>query len=115
MTKQDILSMKPGKELDGLIAEHIFGAKWGITPPDIDDNFGGEQILISFFRNYSTNISDAWIVVDKIDTTFLVRKIGNKWIARFYGSPRLEIFIAKANNAPEAICKAALFWKLDWA
>lgn len=86
MNRQEILSMEAGRELDGLIAEHIFGYKWGKTPKDCNGEHGGEDILIPpgvdenweyppmgriskyyhVAHKYSTEIEDAWRVVRKL-------------------------------------------------
>ena len=68
--------MKPGRELDVLIAEKIFGhevtlktwnegkcGEWSIGKPDYYDSYG-ESILHNPLPNYSEDIQAAWQIVD---------------------------------------------------
>jgi hypothetical protein len=65
LKREDILSMVPGRELDALIAEKVMEWK------DVSNGTGvylseiGIE-LHSHIRHYSTNISDAWEVVEKM-------------------------------------------------
>ena len=104
--------MKAGRELDALIAEKVMGkpVKWGKTPTT------KYPIAVA---HYSTQIADAWLVVEKMEehndiVLFdIVRKthVYNElyWFARF----RTVLVerpnsITKADTAPLAICLAAL-------
>lgn len=102
--------MKAGHELDILVANKVFGWEY--------DEFlamfytKDETVCIPRHSNFrpSTNIADAWKVVEKIhatDNTWLHLAFDESesfWLARF--SDRLN-FIQK-ETAPLAICLAAL-------
>lgn len=87
MTKEEIISMEPGRELDVLVAKHVFeydvhsllGFKYDPNadyecnyvidePPDDCPEewkpFTG-QIITERVKDYSTDISAAWEVVEK--------------------------------------------------
>ncbi len=75
--------MKPGTKLDRLIAEKVFGHKvvetrWGkekqygclsIGEPDWWDDHGSSE-LHNPVPDYSTDIADAWLVVDRLRELF---------------------------------------------
>lgn len=118
--------MKPGRELDALIAEKVMG----ITPDLKCIACGSTNLLIHWLTgnnmygdctknmdykrtfiklpNYSTDISDAWLVVEKMgaynDSSFSL-SVGlsyTEWCACFMGHK------AWSDSAPHAICLAAL-------
>lgn len=93
MTKDKILAMKPGREFDALVGEHVFG--WRkvpgpttdydgpcesfdvLVPPDIDDPFPlypprGVIKPWWFCHKWSTNISLVWEVVEETKMPFLI-------------------------------------------
>ena len=93
--------MPAGREMDALIAEKIFGLT-------VDDNF--------YLPNYSTNIADAWIVIEKMKSKHF--RISYKsapfqkydkeplgWLCSMSG---FEFIPEHAATAPLAICRAAL-------
>jgi hypothetical protein len=98
MTKEEILAMEAGRELNYLVAKHIFNM----------DN--------TDYIPYSENISAAWEVVEKIGQNKfkveILRSSDGKYFAtcKKVGSVSDKLFevYAKADTAPEAICKAAL-------
>jgi len=98
MTRDEILAMKPGRELDALIAEKVMGWSWGII---------GDLIPA-----YSTDISAAWEVVEEMGDCLHLRQHGEQgeWEAWFCGYPNSK---AHGETAPEAICKAALLAVMD--
>ena len=120
--------MGPGRELDGLVAENVMGwreCKIGIER-DIKGRagFGLErpgQFRLSF-PEYSTNISDAWLVVEKLagdghalalqapgstDMNEAYREF-TRWTADF-GTNNISGYTeANGDTAPHAICMAAL-------
>lgn len=92
MTKEDILAMVPGPELDAAVAEKIFGYWWADGPKyDCDGPREWERILVpptttkkqydyylfpprgkiskTYFVNnkFSTDIAAAWEVVERIN------------------------------------------------
>jgi hypothetical protein len=116
MTKEEILAMKAGRELNIRVAEDIMGCKV------IQDEFFGDvescQLLASDVKinalagnyygplqPYSEDISAADKVIDKLkdyNPRVEFNHYAEKWEADFsYG-------VVSSANAPEAICKAAL-------
>ena len=95
--------MNPGRELDALVAEKVFGetifkhkADW--EPPE-----------------YSTDISAAWEVVNKLSGGFYF-SIDGQWRSQLTGKiswrsrfkPSLDAPYISGDTAPHAICLAAL-------
>ncbi|TGE35902.1 hypothetical protein E4K67_22560 [Desulfosporosinus fructosivorans] len=155
MTRDEILAMVPGRELDALVAEKVFGWTGRKTVYRWDDRKKHERPLIIFTDGdrknadnytpyvdnngtkinysephkvfippcYSTDISVAWDVVEKmckgrsyeISSSFQdeydVGDVG--WLITWgnMGSPGQEEIWAP--TIPEAICKAALLAKED--
>lgn len=108
MSKDEILAMKPGRELDALVAEKVMG-----LPKPYETRPGGDWVYnvqdsfvpVRTLKRYSTDISAAWEVVEKMDADSFDLKIiksgqynevtiGDKTVVRV--------------NILEAICKAAL-------
>lgn len=96
LTRESIMSMEPGRELDALVAANVFGWHYGTYHPEL--------------RHYSTDISAAWEVVDRMSpqTMYMTRRHSDVWLCEFHGYPLVE-----GNAAPETICKAALLAKLE--
>ncbi|MBA7499340.1 hypothetical protein ES704_02080 [subsurface metagenome] len=93
MTKEEILAMKAGRELDVLVSAKVM-----------------EHRMEHRIEKYSTDISAAWLVVEKLSNLiFDLRKVyqNTDWCASFEGN------VAEGKKAPEAICKAALLAKLE--
>lgn len=133
MTRDEILAMKPGRELDALVAINIFGWQkvvFGgvvmIAPPQNDERMHwaanwDEHGCPHWIPHYSTDISAAWEVFEKI------KNLGG-WIeiawnpkkkhyrcmvgANFSSGVLKSIDVSGFEEAPEAICKAALLAKL---
>ena len=115
----DVREMKAGRELDNLIAEFVMGA--------IDKDF--DEIYTNEWRfkrengtwfpscHYSTEISAAWEIVEKMrEVGYFIRLADQDkfFRARFYDPEFLPVekpSWVKAETAPEAICKAALLAK----
>lgn len=108
--------MKAGRELDALIAEKVMGWRncevsgWRETraygkPPYFDDS--DPDVCIN---DYSTNIADAWLVVEKFDTqnhtVRISNTMGGDWSCVIHGVWGEERVVAE--NVPLAICLAAL-------
>jgi hypothetical protein len=102
--------MNAGRELDVLIAEKLFSLKvdWEFGMPcspalqDRDDEWG-------IIPNYSMNMSDAWLVVEKMSamhTLTLEQLLDKSWRATFIHMPRG--YVGYAKSASHAICLAAL-------
>lgn len=134
MTRDEILALKPGRELDALVAEKVMG--WCVTPdefkydPDNDVEVSyatseppedlpegypeGLRAITGTIRchrlpDFSTDISAAWEVVGKL------REMGGGPDIRWDDADRrwwCEVDKvwgwATGETAPEAICKVAL-------
>lgn len=118
MNKEEILAMKAGEELDELIERDIFDWKPKFKHGDV------QEFYRSDFLPYSTNISSAWQVVEKItkelDYPFYLtycksihEEDKQDWRATFALFVKGLIHVYNdGKTAPEAICKAALLTKL---
>jgi hypothetical protein len=80
------------------------------------DQFIAEQIMkVSGTPPFTTNISDAWKVVEKMMRSFhyelrldvFLGLTGQRWIASFYSPVQCRRYEAQASSAPLAICRAA--------
>lgn len=123
MNRDEILAMKPGRELDALVAEKVMGYAIG-------DGQGGwivQKVIIhrpddgtaEWLRNgqqqlphYSTDISAAWEVVDKLKISIVPQCLGApdeySYMVEYENEPYVNGIRVFASKAPEAICKAAL-------
>jgi hypothetical protein len=104
MTRDEILNMPAGREIDALIANRVFGMR-------IDKTF---TALVWIPASYSTNIAVAWMVVEKmkiIGHNFrMVQYAYNRTYATFENDLDSDNWI-EANGeycTPLAICRAAL-------
>ena len=108
------------RNIDALVAEHVMGWKWFKDP----DNFKPAELSYGenrYIPHFSTNITEAWRVVGKMDTYevgreswFSIRKL-HEWLVgiEMYDDDRVESFFdidrsAVHESAPMAICLAAL-------
>ena len=130
MTRDEVLAMKPGRELDALVIRHImnipivksvdlfsqepFPAAWWVE----DEGWyiaceRDEDGLIYMPFNPSEDISAAWEVVEKMlerggcEIGCYGSKNGAKWFEVNVITMNGEVTVT-AHTAPEAICKAAL-------
>lgn len=123
--------MKPGRELDALIAEKVMGYKvfrWGdsdslfVAPNKAAFDYAcngdtltcyvdSERGFCFTMSNYSTKIEDAWQVIEHLITNssweFYLTHQYNGWNCLFE-SPDKPIASGSADTAPHAICLAAL-------
>lgn len=126
--------MKPGRELDALVAEKVFGWKFVgkfTLDPDLQcdrwavDSNGLERFYYEV-PDYSTNIANAWKVVEKIkdfrpcadaygpgsgsNQQFMLGFIAKQWTCGWQPVNLDGAFteFAEAETAPHAICLAAL-------
>jgi len=103
MNKEIILNLKPGRDMDALIAEYIF--KWG------KDKIYHELKMVrpdlSYLPYYSTSIGNAWTVIEKLveqgEFINIIPTADSYNVEYDY-----EREILNAKTAPEAICKVAL-------
>ncbi|GAB7057397.1 hypothetical protein JCM16163A_41460 [Paenibacillus sp. YK5] len=115
LSREEILAMPSGRELDVLVAEKVMR---GTAHTYVFNNktINGMMVpiengtRISRIPHYSTDISAAWEVVEKMkrnDWVFVINSISEEWTALFY-LDRIHEHEVTCNSAPEAICKAAL-------
>jgi len=109
MTKDEILAMKPGRELDTLVAEKIFGLEYMECIGCYIDTNGNEQKI----KRYSVEIAAAWEVVEKLKVkklypAFAIRDQTYNISIWDKGGVELITDWVRCKTAPEAICKAAL-------
>ena len=106
--------MKAGRELDALIAEKVMGLiaykVQLVAPPPRVRTIDELQRVGSPLPHYSTNIADAWEVVDLghpcgwFDSYYIMRYGAGYAIGRCMD----DAVYAEADTAPLAICLAAL-------
>ena len=100
MTREEIMSMNSGRELDVLIAKNVMG----------------HEVFVEY-TNYSTDVSAAWEIVEKFNGVIIDRcDIKTGWRI---GLAKDEFVtdssncitsdnLVEADTAPHAICLAAL-------
>lgn len=99
------VDVKPGPELDALIAKKVMGWTLGKS----DDHYylmDGRHIdrRVGTGWSPSTNITHAFEVVEKVGPQFeIIYQPNGRWLARFGNTIQAE-----ADTAPHAICLAAL-------
>lgn len=123
--------MNPGRELDVLVAERVFGAKvlhknekygWRVdyvaTSESSPANECNDPILsdagVECYRlkHFSTDIKAAWGVVDKLGDIFShVVRNSNGWTAAIFDKGYL--FGAAGKFPAHAICMVAVKWLED--
>jgi len=127
MTRESILAMPAGPEMDALVAERVMGWTWE-PGPYLQDPETPRRAHPQSTRNapdpYSTNIAAAWLVVEKlndkkiaeaggdwswpVEITYICDEGREGWCVQFQGRHD-----AVAEPAPLAICRAALLTTLD--
>ena len=116
MTKEEILAMRPGKELNIRVAEDVMGAEF------IRDEIWGDMEkyasrMYDSLQAYSENISAAWQVTEMLKSynpRIEFNPYSQKWEAAF-SDPEANFSypLVTAATAPEAICKATLLTMLE--
>ena len=115
MTRDEIINMPAGRELDVLVAEKVMGEK-GFKPViDAITEFNGFGVINRpvygeiEFSCYSTSIVAAWEVVEKFIFQ-LHHGVDGYWCVLM--TPEeingQDVFEAGGDTAPLAICRAAL-------
>jgi len=113
MTREEILRMEAGSELDQLIAERVMEWKEGqktLLSRRCGVGILGEKAL----PRYSTDIAAAWEAVEALrEKEFVIDILGSleDFIVKIWNeneSEGLSIAKASAEQAPLAICRAAL-------
>lgn len=102
MNKEQILEMKPGRELDALVAEKVTHFVSLTTAPNFEGTFG-------YLPPYSTDIVAAWEVANRY-WSFDLRKgpDGQLWTFRIIDDEGDIVALSSCETAPLAICRAAL-------
>jgi len=107
MTKDEILAMKPGRELDALAGDIVMGWGRGAWRPF-------EEITPGVMRSEqfkpSTRLTDAWELVEKMNSPYIIASTEDgdqSWV--HFGNEAN----AAVGEVTEAICKAALIAKLS--
>ncbi len=102
MTREEILAMEPGRELDKLVFKFVIGGRIPEPP------------LRARIMNFSTEISAAFEVINKMREKKIYLDI-RVWPNEYQVLPHqdennklIERWIVKSLSLPEAICKAAL-------
>lgn len=110
--------MNPGKELDAEVASKVMGwvnetkfvHNW-TRPSDIP---GPTRNDLSDIPNYSTDLNDAWKVVEKIYTlqrglTFQIHDRGHGFIVQFHDyTCEEQYWVDNGESIPHKICLAAI-------
>lgn len=127
LTREEILAMEAGRELDALVAEQVMG--WKNTGKRVSLAYRAVMTMhtdkTGTYRrvpNCSTDIYGAWEVIGKIKEKYEVATLDyrNKWVCYLVetitesgnlDTPDIEAY---GQTAPEAICKAALLAMLDY-
>jgi hypothetical protein len=96
------------RELDALVAEKIMGAE--ITRTTIVTGEFGNEMVIAEDPHYSTDISAAWEVVEKLNPTLF---LSISWaegyeVSCYDPTANMSVLLAVSDSAPRAICLAAL-------
>lgn len=103
--------LKPGRELDAWIAEHVMG--WKLRTPYPDRWLNSEGMTQSL-PHYSTDIYTAWDLLDKLsESNFLIETrtyMKQPWQSQvlILKSPESEWIVAVGETMPHAICLAAM-------
>jgi len=118
MTKDEILRLEAGRELDALVAEKVMDYKRGdVAGQEVWATKEPEGMLIRFVGDDfmpSKEIGHAWQVVEKMskrDTVYIYLYEGGCSILHGFYQEKL----ASADTAPLAICRAALLAVMEEA
>lgn len=110
MTREEVLAMESGRDLDKLIAEKIFGREFESFPMG-DCFYDGNGWVMA--DRYSTDISAVWEVVEKFPLSMIERVevfVGNITVnVTLYPSTESEkSYTASSNSFGLSTCRAAL-------
>ena len=108
MTRDEILNMPAGREMDALIAENVMGYQWGYKHAFSTLPTWSKNGIVVTLGDYSTDISAAWEVVEKLRGKRVMEiSITKKsfWCTVYATGRNIN---EKADTAPLAICRAAL-------
>lgn len=95
------------REIDKLVHTYIFNkeAKGVASTRIYEDGRSEEVIIYHDLPKYSTNIKDAWVVIEKLRNYFTLQIVCTD--SSYYVSTPVTIF-PSADSVPMAICNAAL-------
>lgn len=111
MTREEILAMEPGSELNRLVALRIMGYE----PSRLQTGYVRKGAHATYPNPYSTDISAAWEVVRRISKDYGVNvyeEDGAPCECTLVRYPE-TVAVVGGSSAPEAICKAALLAVLE--
>lgn len=102
--------MRPGRELDALVASKVMGIEidGDVWPDDaVVCPVLGDQWYM-YIQPYSTDIAAAWTILEKLkdDFNFTLSLQGETYFLKLIGID--SVVTAEANTAPHVICLAAL-------
>ena len=130
MTKEEILAMQPGRELNALVAGTVLGLKQEVRLRGETNTVTVYTSLVDGMHSrdealrygeplaYSTDIAAAWRVVEAMRPEYGFWADGDDGYSvefqhGMFGMADYRHGRASAPAAPEAICKAALLAKLE--
>jgi hypothetical protein len=131
MTRDEILAMNPGPELDALVAERVMGWKrtnrrpcypeaWANYPQEWFLTPDGSVENVTNLPRYSADITVAWEVMEKLrglfdeDYFWHIATLRHGRVSAYFAEEyppatgKRIVGRSEADTAPEAICKAAL-------
>lgn len=109
LTKEQILAMKPGREMNRLIAETVLRTGNTSSPVDFSEKdwFDYHHDIIGVFH-YSSNISDVWQVEEQIKKVSLTVEYTGALKQVVLSSGEYVGMFDFIHATPEQRCKAAL-------
>lgn len=110
MTRDEILAMPAGRDMDALVGEYVFGWEKGTFPVYEPMKSKHGDYMVRPISNYSTDISAAWDVVEKLKESSLWLDLNTSPDGCQVGFADYFVF---ADTAPLAICRAALLAVAD--
>jgi len=126
MTREEILKLEPGPELDRLVAERVKGWKRRLCEDEIDDRLRAamlhegtdeawigpnDEVLVGGPPRFSIDIAAAWEVVEdrrRWGWTWKMTGITGHWHVALYDEDFNFLAEARAAEVTVAICRAAL-------
>lgn len=112
MKREEILSLAVGRELDALVEEHVLGNKVKWVQDSSTDPYPISGECEYIIEHFSTEISAAWEVVEKIKTMLFSKR--NRFLKEIQIMTKEDSDYCMAwpdvfwTITPERICKAAL-------
>jgi hypothetical protein len=113
ITREDILKMEAGREMDTLIAEKVMnGGRVARANHPEDDywSFGGKNAIE--LPLFSTDISAAWEIINQTNKWDFMVGYDSDYPTPMYYCDLItdtDNFLSHAETAPLAICRSAMF------